>query len=266
MLTRGQVFGALHRTLQVGDVTLSESRYAPGMRTPTHAHELPMFVLVVEGSFDERFEVHARTCGPRHLVFRPPGERHSQRFLERGSICLTIELSAAAADSLQNADPRMDLAGMPAFAAWRIYDEFQRPGAATSSVVEELTYELSARVGRTPARYEHRPPAWLQRARELIDATFTRPVRISDVAHEAGVHRVHLSRTFRRFLGCGVAEYVRRVRLHAACARIRRGEETMSSIAAAVGFSDESHMGRGFREVFGYSPSRYGFVNGTART
>lgn len=31
----------------------------------------------------------------------------------------------------------------------------------------------------------------------------------------------------------------------------------MSWVAAAVGFGDESHMGRAFRDVLGYTPSRY---------
>lgn len=256
MLTRGQLFGTIHRTVQAGEVTLTESQYAPHTHTPAHAHELPMFVLVVDGDFDERFEHHARTCGPRRLVYRPPGERHSQRFRRR-STCLTIELPAAAAESLRRADPRTDLAGIAALVAWPMYDEFRRPTTDTPLALEELTFDLVTRAGRMAMVQERRAPPWLGRARALIDATFTRSVRLSEVAREAGVHRVHLSRTFRRFLGCNVAEYVRRLRVHAACAQIRRGGDTLSVIAAATGFSDQSHMGRAFREVLGYPPQRY---------
>jgi AraC family transcriptional regulator len=257
MLSRGQVFGAVGRVVHAGEVTLSESRYPPGSMTPPHSHELPMFVLVIDGSFDESFEHRHRTCGPLRVLYRPPGEHHSQRFLERGSACLTIELPARAGASMHDADGRTSMLGVPTLSALRIYDEFCRPNTDTELVIEELTGELEAYVARMPHITERQIPDWLLRTRELIDARFNEPLRMSDLTLESGVHRVHLSRTFHRFLGCGVGGYIRRVRVHSACARIRDTNDSMSRVACEVGFSDESHMGRAFREVLGYPPTRY---------
>jgi AraC family transcriptional regulator len=264
MLRRGEVFGTAGASLDLSDATLTETRYAAGTRLAVHEHELPMFVLTVEGSFDESFDKHQRTCGPRHLVFRPPGERHSQRFLTRGATCLTIEIPSLADEvSLSKVDGRLNLQGSPTLWALRIYDELKRPGESTALVLEELIANLGSFAGTRAAPPNGGPPSWLNNARELIDARFMEPVRLAEIAREVGVHRVHLSRTFRHFLGCGVAEYVSRVRVHAACARLRTARTRGSAVAAEVGFSDESHMGRTFRKVMSRGPRDYRGVGST---
>lgn len=258
LLGRGQLFGAATGVLRLDDVVLTETRYAINARLPAHAHELPMFVFVAAGSFDERFDRHQRTCGPGRLIFRPAGERHENRFLNRGGACLTIELTALdGGTGLARVDGRLRLDGSTALLAMRIYDEFRRPTAETALVVEECVAYLAGVADRRAVTAERTRPKWLEAACESIDAGLPRPVRLGELADEVQVHRVHLSRTFRRFFGCGVSDYVRRLRVHHACARIRSGGEPLSAIAGAVGFSDESHMGRAFREVMGRSPGGY---------
>jgi AraC family transcriptional regulator len=256
LLGPGQLFGAAAGTLRVADATLMETRYAPGSTLPAHAHELPMFVFVAAGSFDESFETRQRTCGAGQLLYRPPGERHAQRFLGQGSACLTIEIPELDARALHDADGRLQLAGIPSLLAMRVYDEFRR-STTDALEVEELLANLSATAAHRRPVTERCAPAWLRSTQDAIEARFRHPLRLSDLARDAGVHRVHLSRTFRRFLGCGVAEFVRRRRVHAACASIRLGARRLSSIAAETGFADESHMGRAFREVMHCSPREY---------
>lgn len=256
LLGPGQLFGAAAGTLRVADATLLETRYAPGSRLPAHAHELPMFVFVASGSFDESFETRERTCRAGQLLYRPPGERHAQRFLKEGSACLTIEIPELDSRALRGADGRLQLAGVPALLAMRVYDEF-RGSAADALEVEELLANLAATAAHRRGVTERCAPPWLRSTQDAIEARFRHPLRLSDLARDAGVHRVHLSRTFRRFLGCGVAEFVRRRRVHAACAAIRLGGRRLSSIAAETGFADESHMGRAFREVMRCSPRDY---------
>ena len=91
----------------------------------------------------------------------------------------------------------------------------------------------------------------------MIHDRYASPITVSQLARQAGVHRGHLSRTFRRFTSGGVAEYVRRVRVHAACELMLSGDRPLSAVAASAGFSDESHMGRSFRGVMGCTPREY---------
>jgi AraC-like DNA-binding protein len=100
-------------------------------------------------------------------------------------------------------------------------------------------------------------PEWLERARAMIDASVPAGVRLDAIAPKLGVHRVHLSRSFARYFGCSVTEYIRRRRVHHAYLLLRNTRSTGSVIAATVGFADESHMGRAFKQVTGRSPSAF---------
>ena len=251
MLIRERVFGTVAGLRRLPAGTLVEVRYPAECRLPLHAHEAPLFLLVVSGGFEETFAGRRRTCVPRQLLYRPPGEPHAQHF-PSGATCLALELPQS--PSTAGMDGLRDWSGTPALLALRLYDEFLRPTAELALIVEETVALLTAADQEVR---EDRRPAWLDRAIELIEARFTGSLRLGEVAAEVNRHRVHLSRTFRRFLGCDVSEYVRRRRVHEACRRIRAGTDSLSGVAASLGFSDESHMGRAFQQVLGRSPGAY---------
>ena len=45
----GQFYGQITRTLRANGVSLVESAYPPGFRTPRHAHDQAYFCLILEG-------------------------------------------------------------------------------------------------------------------------------------------------------------------------------------------------------------------------
>jgi len=239
------------------DGRLMESRYTPGTQLPLHAHEMPGFVLVVAGRFEEAFERHQRSCSRGSLMFRPRGERHRQQFHDHPAVCLTIELPAADTGLLRKADGRLPLRGRPALLAMRIYDEFRVANDSSALVIDELAAHLVAEAEGRPAIREQRMPPWLRRVVDVLDHRFHDPPTLSALSREASVHRVHLSRTMQRFLGCGIAEYVSRRRVHHACELLRTARGTLSEIAIECGFCDENHLRRTFVSVMGRSPRVY---------
>ena len=60
-------------------------------------------------------------------------------------------------------------------------------------------------------------PRWLRIAREYLETNFLRPLSLAEIAGAAGVHRVHLSREFRRYFSTTVGEFLRRKRIEHAC-------------------------------------------------
>jgi AraC family transcriptional regulator len=102
-----------------------------------------------------------------------------------------------------------------------------------------------------------RPPAWLLAARDRVHAAYAGPCRVAELADEAGVHRVHLARAFRRHFGCSITEYRQRLRLRAAAAGLAKDGRLVSAVAADAGFADHSHLCRAFRAVVGVAPAGY---------
>jgi AraC family transcriptional regulator len=80
---------------------------------------------------------------------------------------------------------------------------------------------------------------------------------VATLAVIAAVHPTHLLRTFRRYHGMTISNYVRQRRVDNARAAVARGQRPLSMIAVDAGFADQSHFTRAFRQAFGETPGQY---------
>ncbi len=79
---------------------------------------------------------------------------------------------------------------------------------------------------------------------------------VSQAAQIAGMTREGFSRRFRRIHGVPPHTFWLLEKLNDARRLLRTGE-SIAAVAAESGFSDQSHLGRCFRRVFGVTPGRY---------
>jgi AraC-like DNA-binding protein len=79
--------------------------------------------------------------------------------------------------------------------------------------------------------------------------------RLGDWAERNGLRPSSLSRGFRLAYGVSPQRYRAECRASRAAGFIRGGEGSLASIAAAAGFSDQPHMTRMIRAVFGCVPT-----------
>lgn len=97
------------------------------------------------------------------------------------------------------------------------------------------------------------PPAIIDRA---VGALWReQPPSVDALARELGVTRQHLRRLFRDHVGIGPKELARVARVHRAIERLgsaRRGD--LAGVATEIGFFDQAHMNRDFREIAGATP------------
>ncbi len=70
-----------------------------------------------------------------------------------------------------------------------------------------------------------------------------------DLARDAGVHPVHLARAFRKAEKLTPGEYLQRLRVRAACHRLRERDYSLAAIAMECGFADQSHFARVFKKL-----------------
>ncbi len=71
------------------------------------------------------------------------------------------------------------------------------------------------------------------------------------------VGRTAFFKLFRRARGLSPAAYIRRERLRAAEALLRTGGYSVKEIAERVGFSDQFHFSRAFKDQYGVSPKQW---------
>jgi AraC family transcriptional regulator len=95
------------------------------------------------------------------------------------------------------------------------------------------------------------------RVRAYIDSNLHRTIHIRDLSAVARRSPAHFSRKFKLAVGESPHAYVVRRRLERACHLMITGNASLSEIALSVGFSDQAHLCRLFRQALGQSPAMW---------
>jgi LacI family transcriptional regulator len=83
------------------------------------------------------------------------------------------------------------------------------------------------------------------------------PVTIDSILDTVAVSRRSLERRFRRVLGRGIWDEIRRVHVARARELLANTNMSMAEVAVAAGFSDGKHLAVVFRQELGLTPSEY---------
>ena len=90
-----------------------------------------------------------------------------------------------------------------------------------------------------------------------IEKHFAEPIRMSDMADLVGLSSTHFNRRFRQLFRMTPMQYLRSVRVQAAQNLLTTTSRPLTEIAVAVGYTDQSHLTKRFREVTGITPAAY---------
>lgn len=86
---------------------------------------------------------------------------------------------------------------------------------------------------------------------------YTQPISRSDIAEAVGVSEAYLSQIFSQEIGISPLECLNRLRIQRAREMLRSTGESVTNIAAKVGFDDPAYFSRVFRKLNGCSPLAY---------
>ena len=154
--------------------------------------------------------------------------------------------------------------------------EAMRAGPERTVYLESLANVLAVHLLRHYGRWRHggprsarpehelemgrarRVPEPVQRAVRYIQAHYAQDISLRDIAGAASRSPYHLSRLFKQSMGLPPHGYLIQVRVHNAHALLSRstGKRSLAGVAAASGFSDQSHLTRHFKRVLGITPGR----------
>lgn len=258
-LNNGEYFGAREHVASLAGLRVTRAEYQPRTRLPRHSHAQPYLCLVGAGAFEERTGRRMETCTSGTAVWNPSGDEHEDRFGDAGAQTWNLEFAHAWSERITQATPRWTVAHSleVTWLVTRILRELARPDTASALALEGTVCALLGEVSRDPATTERSQPSWLSRARTRLREEYRVPPSVGELARDAGVHRSHFARAFRRHFGCTVAEFVRRLRIDWAAEQLRSHRRTLSQLSLDAGFGDQAHFTRTFKRVTGMTPGEY---------
>ena len=262
----GRFFGKVAEKREVEGFTLARfTPTVPKREVRDHRHEEAHFVFVLRGVYETSAQP-APDASPPRIIYSPPGTVHRDCFSEEDLSQLAFATLSVSAEALAAVATEAELPAqavcLPASAVAlvrQLLTEAQGCDDLSGAVSEACCLELLQRTGIEREPVVSGAPAWLRRARELLrDPCFgLGPRSVAEIAGELGVHPVHLARRFRQSFGMTPGEYLRHCRLQRARHLMRRSTAPLVEIAAAAGFSDQSHFTNAFRKSFGVSPGAF---------
>ena len=82
-------------------------------------------------------------------------------------------------------------------------------------------------------------------------------LKIDDISNEIGMSRSVLYNKVKAITGMTPVDFVRHIRIKKACEMLRKTDDTLTSIAFAVGFTDPKYFSKVFKKETGIVPTEY---------
>ena len=239
------------------------SRFPANGEMAMHTHTRPWLCVVLSGDYQETILRRSHTHRAGHMLSCPEHTPHSQRFGSTGARKILFAPDPASVTYLAESGVRLAAAPFLASAdiltvGSRLARELTLDDAHSGLAAQGLILELVALFARRGATLAMKAaPLWLTRVQEALDHTTHTTPRLSDLARHADRHPVHLAKVFKAHFGETIGGYARRKRALRAADLLSRTRLPLTDIALTCGYADAPQFSRGFRAVFGVTPSEY---------
>ena len=134
---------------------------------------------------------------------------------------------------------------------------------AYTMLVEALRLHVSEDLEKSPGWLSALADARLRAALSSIHQEPARAWTLADMAHVAGMSRTAFAQLFKEKVGRPPMEYLTDWRMTLAAKRLKEPNESVSSVASAVGYKSESAFSAAFKRTRGSSPKKHVRHKGT---
>ncbi|MDB5982967.1 MAG: AraC family transcriptional regulator [Pseudomonas sp.] len=252
-------------------LVLSEARFSE-FRFDPHYHLDYHIGLVPDGIQRQTFNGHSVLLGPGRISVMPPGQIHDGAGADGEAYTMTtFRLSSVLVDRFSE-----EITGVRGEAQWAgsmienprlsrdllwLHRAMQQDCAPLAvdghwlQLLERLLQQTSAirpQVVEGGLSLAH----WLQ-VRDYCHAHLIQSITLEQLAGLCDLSRFQFLRRFKHSVGMTPHAWLVRLRLERACLLLAQPHSSIVEVALAVGFYDQSHFNRAFRQAYGVAPSAY---------
>ena len=133
---------------------------------------------------------------------------------------------------------------------------------AAASILLDIISRLDKAARRTTAsKKEKYVNYYVMKADSIISRRYTEKLTLKKIADELGITPCYLSAIYKASTGVGFSDRLFEKRMLKAEELLLSTKLTVSEIAQSVGFEDDSHLRRRFKQYFGTSIKEYRCIN-----
>lgn len=271
-LVAPQFDGPLDRALfrkspMFGGVDLMSARFARHSFAP-HSHDELMIGVMQAGVKSFRVGRSREYAAPGELVVVNPGEMHTgegEGGRELAYAAFYLPETALTAMLAQRDNGRA-IIGVSVIDDWHVWQclsaahELAMAGNDAAAAEEAMVLGISLLFERYGAERlalkGAASPKAIKRAVEFLQARACDPIGLEEASQASGVGPFHLIRLFRKHLGLTPHAYLTQVRIAKSRALLRLGEP-VAQVALDVGFADQAHFTKCFKQLTGTTPALY---------
>lgn len=257
----GHFFGNTTRKLDLDGLTVTDTEYSYEF-IDWHFHEHSHFELTLKGTTSVGNRRETIPYGADTLLFHNRQEPHynvKPSGLTRG---FQFEISddwfrrfafdeGSLPDSSFISHPGIKLL------FYNLYKETKQADDVSPLSIDALAVDIFTILNRQTVRAERGRPDWVARIESRLREDVTTPPTLQHLALDLNLHWAHLSREFPRHFNCTFGAFIRQVRVEKSLSLLRNADLSLTEIAVACGFSDQSHFIRCFREFLGLTPKEF---------
>ncbi len=255
----GNFFGETNRTINFGDITLTDTVYTHEY-VDWHYHENAYFTFILQGKLIEGNKKETYRCSNGSLLFHSWQEAHYNIKPEGYTRGFHIEFAKNCF-----ADFSFDINDLQGsfcienpdikFLLYKVFRETKLSDDVAVVATQMLLFEIFGQMLKFKQSVQDRKPLWTKKLKEILNDEYTKQFSLLDLSNKLNLHPVHLSRDFSKHFECTLSEYVRKIRIEKSLALLSDENLSLTDIALACGFADQSHFLRCFKQINEIPPS-----------
>lgn len=260
-LMTGEFFGLTNQTIHLNGLTLTDTEYTQE-KVDWHYHENAYFTFILQGNVIEGNKKEVYNCSAGSLLFHNWQEPHYNIKPAGYTRGFHIEIKK---NWFEDLDFNIDhLQGSVKISSvdiklilYNIFKETKKKDQFSLLSINTLILHALAEMLRCPQVKLEKTPLWVSRIREILFYEFSEKLTLEYLAKSLDIHPVHLSRDFPKYFNCNLGDYMRKLKIEKSFSLLSSKEHTLTDIAYACGFSDQSHFNRCFKYISGISPGYF---------
>jgi len=239
--------------------TVEDSEYPPFLHMAPHTDKLPRISIILDGELQESHGSQSINATRGSLVIKPNHVIHENIFGSKPVRSLSINFhdEHLFTRHFKNWEwfkhPKVNLLGI------RFWSEARNIKSEESLM--RCFNEFLSTVETLRRNDATVPVHWIEELRKLIEEGVCDAENIYLLSKKLCLHRVYVSRAFKKYNAVSPVEFRKYVKISAAFFDLTLTKKSLAGIAYDSGFADQSHMTREFIKIFGLAPGQFRKLN-----